>query len=314
MNNRIIRLLGIPLLLFSFAGCTEAASKDSDFGDATKTYDSDSEEEIKDNSDEDEEEESDKELKPADKANNLLSVRFNGNKYNFDDNFSDIFMDAKEYGDYIGNARTSRFYNADGSESDTSIAELGKEVKDINHRAIPAIVQMSDDGFCAMSFYFERFSDSSFVTSDNISWATSIDQIPDYYTVLGDEPTPFDKSYVVMFKDSEKWDIQSYIDLLPESAGSEFVEDINSALTSLDQVRDFAPIIYLNPWKATVIDDYNNSKEYRNNIAVIQALTDGYQSVIDGENDNMGAIYIHCKDGKIDKFYYHVFMKTDNDQ
>lgn len=304
MKNKIIKLFGLTLLLVSAAGCGEKSGLDHDPEDSD-IYDE--EDDISESSDEE------KELILSETDNNLLSVKFNGNRYNLDDSFSDIFMDAQEYGDYIGNARTSRFYNADGSESDTSIAELGKDIKEINQRAIPALVQMSEDGFCATSFYFEDFSNSSFVSADNISWDTSLDQIPDYYITLGDDPTPFEKSYVIMFKDSTQWDIQSFIDSLPESADSELVDEINDISTNFDLIKEFEPIIFSFPWKATVMEDYNNSKEYRNNFAVIKALEEGYKSVIDGKNDNMGAIYIHCKDGKINKFYYFIFMNMNDE-
>ena len=91
------------------------------------------------------------------------------------------------------------------------------------------------------------------------------------------------------------------------------MEEVNNTLTALKPVSQFRPLVFTLPWKETFEEYYNNGTEFKNNAAVIQAIEAAYRSVLNGEIDNMGLFYIYCREGKINKCYYHIFRNTSAD-
>lgn len=241
---------------------------------------------------------------------NLLEIRFHGHSYNLNTPFSQIVSAAQNNGDYIGSMKTGRLINADGSDSETRVAGN----KDIDStRVIPAEIKIFEDGFCATTYYFELDRLDWIVSADGISKNTKDGKIPNYYVPLGAGNSSFDKSYAVILKDGLLRDIQDYVDQLPETMTSQFYEEVSDNLSALQPIGQFKPLVFSMPWKETFKEDYDASAEFRNNIALLQAVRAAWQSVQNGENQSMAVIQIIYKDGKVRSIYYSVFRNMSAD-
>ncbi|WP_027218297.1 hypothetical protein [Butyrivibrio fibrisolvens] len=236
----------------------------------------------------------------------FYEIRFDGNIYNLDASLSELCNEVYENGDAVYNCRTCCLINADGTDSGI-VWKPDSEYA--SSQLFPVLVQ-DEDGFCLTSFFFEYNNLSNFNTADHITQFTDVDKIPSYYTALDNGSSTNISSYAVLLCDGIPYDIQNYIDQLPETASSELVDEISSTLKIVKPIKNGLTILFIGPWKDTFETDYNSSAEYRNNVAFLQAIENIYQSVRNGETKQMGLCYLHFINNKLSKVYISIYTKS----
>lgn len=242
---------------------------------------------------------------------NMLNITFDKKNYDLSSSFSKIVTDAADNGHYVGSSKQPYLYNMDGSFSEKRY----QDIADFDaSKAFTVERKVLDDGFISTGFVFENNNLQKFVTADGIKWSTSIKKIPDYYISLGETATSpstsFD-TFALLLKDGKLWDIQSYIDQLPETASSELLEEVTDSLSALQPTSFYSPMMFRFSWKDTFKDKYDSNPENRKNVALLKALVDAQESVRNGENDNMAVLYIIYKEKQVYSFQYTIFSKDD---
>lgn len=237
----------------------------------------------------------------------LLHLRYRFHSYDLDIPFSQLYRDAEEEGVYLVNYITFRVFDENGDyQEGINTLDLDRD------RLFPVLIEKIDDRYTVTSYGFDYAYVEPLITADKIDFKTKEKDLPDYYIHLGCGQTGFEE-YAVVIKDGRIWDIQDHIDALPESPDTGFLDDIRETLINIQPLKRFYPIIFNMPLQDTFEQDYADDPDYKNNFAVIRAIEDAYESVLNGDIESTAVIYLAYRDGELQMCDYHIFRDTFKD-